>query len=120
MCIRDRCIPGQIFHPVKPVDFHHSHKAFQNLVAFETGKHHPRRRSQPHGNQCRRYNYAEHKNRIVFKYKRDVSARLDQAEQAGRLIAGADDGDGDDIDKLPGVLLCLRAGIVKGDKAVPG
>ena len=73
LVIRNGC-SCEIFHPLVSVDLDRRNKAFQYLVAFETGKNNPRCETQIGGNESRWDDDEKHENTVVFKDKGGVSA----------------------------------------------
>jgi len=59
----------QVPHPAEAVYYHHRHKAFQDLVAFEAGKHYPGGRVENHRNYRKGDDHKKHKNRIVAEHE---------------------------------------------------
>ena len=108
----------QVLHPVVPVDLDDGDKALQDLVRLQARKDHPGRRAEIRGQNRGRQHDEKDENRVVLKDKRDVAARLHEAEQAGRLIAGADDRDRDHVDELARILDRGRARVVHADERV--
>ena len=90
----------QIFHPIIFIYLYYCHKALKYLVTLEAGVNHPCRCTEESRQQAGRQNNAEDENRIVLKDEGNISAGFDQTKQAGCLVTGTDDRNGNNIDKL--------------------
>ena len=116
--MRFHFIAGEILYPVKAVDLNYRNETFEDLVAFEAGENDPRGEPKMHCHKREGDNHQENENQVVFENEGYISAALDKPGKAGCLVAGSDNGDGNDVDEASCVCRCLKADDIKLDEWV--